>query len=167
MQLGTILGLFSARDLDSLTRLAKYADDHALVVGSPATDVSRTLMKPGTRALLAQAIASLGGPSSDWRFIPQLYAPPQQDYQLHLELLSIYLETQLKGRLEAYPEAVLSQEAQLNPKDSLVQALARNNLEAASMLLDPNWTCPGYVRGPATAAIVHKLLILQILLAGP
>lgn len=163
MQLGLILGLFAAKDLAHLEHMRNYADLHNLLVGVPKELLSRSVMKPGTRALLGQAIWKLGGKKDKWALMDQVYFPPLTDYQLHLELLTLHLEFRL-GTWNRTKLAVARMEADLNPGDSLAQAVAGKKKEAASLLLNPNWVPPEYVRGPELASLVHKLLILHILL---
>lgn len=163
MQLGLILGLFYAGDLEKLDLMRKYADEHHLIVGVPTELVSRSIMKPGTRSLLSTAIGKLGGRKDAWSYIDQVYVPPLTDFQLHLELLTLHLEKKL-GTWNKSKAGVAALEANQNPGDALAQAVAGRKREAASLLLDPSWTPPEYVRGPELASLVHKLLILHILL---
>jgi len=165
MMLGILLGLFSANDLASLEKFRKYADENRGIMGTPKDLIARTWIKPGTRSFLSQAIQKLGGSPDSWSSVPQVYAPPQKDYELHLELLSIYLGSLLKGHLSTLDKSVLALEAESNPQDALAQALSGNRKKAASLILDPSWTPPGYVRGPETAGLVHRLFILNLLLS--
>jgi len=167
MMLGTILGLFVSKDRISLERMRAYADEHRGIMGVPKELVARTWIKPGTRAFLSQAIHKLGGKKDNWALLGQLRAPNQEDYQLHLELLSYYLESLLlDGKLSKSNRKALLQEADRNPQDALAQAMAGRNKNAVELLLNPAWKVPGYVRGPETAKEIHQLLIIQILLGA-
>jgi len=164
MQLGTVIGLFAAKDLDGLRAMSHYADVHNGIMGMPADKVSLTLMKPGIKAHLAKAIHNLGGPSSVWENFPQVYTPPQSDYQLHLEMLSIYQILVTHQNIDDMTAKTLSKEASNNPSDALVQAVAGNSVVAASLILNLSYQLPIYVRGPMGAPYVHKLFVLHVLL---
>jgi len=167
MMLGTILGLFVQKDRISLEKMRGYADEHRGIMGVPKELVSRTWIKPGTRAFLSQAIGKLGGKQDNWSLLGQLHSQNQEDYQLHLELLSFYMQLLLSdGQLSKSNRKALLQEADRNPQDALAQALAGRNKKAVELLLNPAWKVPGYVRGPETAKEIHQLLIIQILLAA-
>ena len=167
MMLGTILGLFCAKDRVSLEKMRSYADENRGIMGVPRELVARTWIKPGTRAFLSQAIGKLGGKKDNWALLGQLHSPNQEDYQLHLQLLSFYFESLLlDGNLSKSNRKALEKEADRNPEDALAQALAGNRKKATELLLNPAWKVPGYVRGPETAKEIHQLLIIQILLAG-
>ena len=163
MMLGIIIGLFADNDLAGLQKMSAYAAAHGGIMGFPAENIAISLIKPGTSVHLARAIHALGGPASPWDSVPQIYTPPAHDYELHLELLSMYETAAAGARLNFEETQALIYEANHNPNDALAQALLGRKAEAAKMLLDPNWQVPHYVRGPETADIVHRLFVLKVI----
>jgi len=163
MMLGTIIGLYAAADLADLEAMNAYADAHHGIMGYPVDNLSLSFIKPGTRALLSRAIHNLGGPHAAWEDLAQVYTPPQHDYQLHLELLSMYQSKHSGAKLNFEEQQALLYEANHNPNDALAQAVSGNKHAAATLLLDSSWQVPCYVRGPETAATVHKLFVIKVI----
>lgn len=164
MQLGTILGLLAARDEASLGRLQQYAKDHGGVVGTPASDIPLTYMKPGTRTLLAQSVQLLGGTGdAPWLSLPILYGDPTADYQVHLEMISLLIEQKV-STFGAIDRAIASHACITYPADALVQVVCGNQTAAAAIALTPGWTAPSYVRGSPNYSIVYKLFVVHLLL---
>ena len=164
MMLGTIVGLFAAGDLDGLEKMDDYSARHNGIMGQPENAIPLTLIKPGTKAHLANSINALGGPSSTWQKFPQVYTPPAHDYELHLEMLSVYQSLVTRHGVDFLTYETVVKEASNNPNDALVQALRGNVNHSADLLLDSSWQVPHYVRGPETAPLVHKLFVLHMLI---
>jgi len=169
MQLGTILGLYGARDAASLELLQSYTEDNGGIVGTPdavVTDLAYVEMKPGQRSLMAMAVWQLGGsPAEPWLHTPIVYGPPQNDSSLHLALLSLAGERELGSFGEA--DQLVADSLLVGASgDALAQAVAGNSSTAAALILSPSYSPPSYVRGSLPAyAYVHKLLVLHILLS--
>lgn len=171
MLLGTIAGLWAQHSLSGLESLQSYADSHHGIMGSPSAtpaDLAYTWMKPGTRALLSQAIESLGGKATGyWADLPQFYDPASSDYQVHLAFLSAELQARM-GTLTPLDRAELDMACQHQLSDALVQAVCGNIPLATALIENPMYKCPPYVRGAseqstASYCSVHKAFVKSIL----
>jgi len=169
MQLGTILGLYATRDLAGLVSLQNYAAANNGVVGTPqdtAASYALVLMKPTTRALLADCIAWLGGtPSGEWQLTPIPHLPGLTDYQLHLDLLTLLLQNQT-GHYSSEAVAAADADGTANPQDPLAQAMA-GNLAGAAVLLVSQAALPSYVRGSPNYNLAYQLLVARLVLQQP
>jgi len=168
MQLGTIEGLLAAGDLAALEALQGYVDSHSDFAGFPAdaAHAPYTLMKPGTRTLLARAIRHLGGkPSGVWADLPLVNSPTGQDFEVHLAVVLLATERQT-GSWSADDELAATNLCAANPSDAAVQAVCGHEPAAEALILAPGWTPPGYVRGAPGYAAVHKAWILHYLLTS-
>lgn len=166
MQLGIIEGLLADRDLPALTLLESYVDAHGGWAGFPddLAHAPLTYMKPGTRALLAKAIRSLGGsPKGVWAYEPIPHATPGTDSDLHILLVSLAAERQA-GAWGPLAQAAASDACIRNPTDAAAQAVCGHADLASELVLSPTWEPPSYVRGDPAYRHVHKLWILHYLL---
>lgn len=166
MLTGLILGGLSSGQKLVLERLAVYADANSLVVGRPATAVSLSVMKPGTRTALGAAIQKLGGLPSSWSNLPLLPNPARStDYELHLEHLMFSITKQV-GRWSELHQLVAEDNCRQNPDDALALVLCGQFSKAAALVLSPDWTVPHYVRGAPEYDLVHRLYVLHLLGGG-
>lgn len=166
MQLGTILGLLAAHDVDALLRLQSYTDDNNGTVGTPAEDVPLVYMKPNTRTLLARAIASLGGAGdAGWAALPIIRGPITADYQRHLQLISMILQSRLGGLSPI--DVVLATNTYKGATDDALAAYVAGDIPTATrLILDANWSPPTYTRGAAVYPLVHRLFVVHLLLGA-
>lgn len=170
MELGIIEGLLAARDLTSLQRMEAYIASQGGWAGVPrdAQYAPYTYVKPGTRTLLTRAIRHLGGnPQGTWEYLPIVNGPAinDPDYVLHLTCVALAAERQT-GHWSADDEWTAQDLCTRNPSDAAVQAVCGHTTEAEALILNPDWSAPGYVRGAPSYAWVHKAWILHYLLTG-
>lgn len=163
MQLGILLGLLSARDSASLLRMQQYVDANHGVVGTPASDIPLTYMKPGTRTLLARAVAATGGPREvEWVVLPVVSSIPTADSELHLQLITLVLKMHLGG-LDPVDSLAAAQLLAGHPNDALAHYTAGDMAGAATIALAPGWTVPSYVRDAPEYADSYRLFVLNLL----
>lgn len=162
MMTGITLGLMAARDLDTLSRMWDYGETHTWIMGMPEWYISRVLLRPNGITLLARAIHKLGGSDYAIRFAPVVYGPVQEDFELHLIILSRINQTDVGG--PQYGTELAEQLISVkHPDDALVQAVAGNYTEATNLLLS-DYKSPSYVRGGDNYPLVHWLLAARIVL---
>lgn len=168
MILGIVLGLHSAKDVDSLQRLWDYGKQESWVMGVPKSLVSRVLLKPTGIGMLAEAIKSLGGREHNERWVPNPPLPVEADYEEHLQALSVLLQRDT-GRDPSGPTTCSKRQ-----EDALIQAVCRDFSRAASLLLG-SYKSPSYVRAGVgedketrqdILERVHWLLAAKVTLEG-
>lgn len=163
---GIILGLYTARDADSVLRLYQYGEQHKWIMGYPEYYISRVLLRPNGITLIARILYELSNGQRDYviRLAPVVYGPVQSDYEQHLILLSRYLEKKIGGPQYGMEiaEKILAKSL---PLDALAQAVSGNYL-LASLLLTGNYQSPTYVRGHENYHLVHWLISAKVVLDG-
>lgn len=179
MLLGYVYGSWAAGDLAALQRLADYGAAHEWVMGQPfPSEASRVVMAPDGAGLLGRAIEALskGADKRLYREVPLACLTVSSDYEYHLQTLAILLDGEVADRLEG--EALLDittpchdrlmANAAAFPKDALIQAAAgvyTGDFSAAySLLLDPGYQAPSYVRGAPSYGTVHWLFAAHTVL---
>ena len=100
MFIGMLTYAYRCNRLDILERHADYGKKKNWVMGEPFAD-GRTVYTPQTIGLLYQTIKALGGEDSPNRLWPTLYQPGLTDYQAHLQMLTIWLRSEIKQETEA------------------------------------------------------------------
>jgi hypothetical protein len=166
--LGIMLGLHAAKDVDSLGRLWDYGKQESWVMGVPRNLLSRVFLKPTGVGMLAEAIWSLSGPYHSEKMVPNPPLPVQEDYEEHLQALSVLLQRDT-GRDPAGPTTCSKRQ-----EDALIQAVCKDFSRAANLLLG-SYKSPSYVRAGAgedketrqtILEQVHWLLAAKVTLEG-
>lgn len=168
MLIGYMLGLWHSHDLQALQRLADYGEAHNWVMGEGP--ISRTVLRFNDQSLLGRAIWELSEHQDDrsYRHFPIIYFPVVEDYEEHLQVLSILLYGEIMGTIDQDSYTRLSALCTENPKDALMQAdcgIYTGNMSIATgLLLDPTYSAPSYVRGAPNYSLVHWLLAARVTL---
>lgn len=161
---GILLGLYAARDTNSVLSLYQYGERNNWIMGYPEWYIARVLLRPNGITLMARILYDLTNGQRDYtiRLAPVVYGPVQSDYEQHLILLSRYLEKSIGGPQYGMEvaEKILAKSA---PLDALAQAVAGNNT-LAILLLTGNYQSPTYVRGHDNYHLVHWLFAAKVVL---
>ncbi len=167
------------KDLAAMQRLGDYGQANNFVMGEPfPSQASRVVLKPNGQALLGRIIYELSGHDDkrSYRDIPLIYLPVSEDFERHLQVLSIVLGGEISsltaenGLLDISDESLsrLQENVHGDPNDALFQAalgVYTGDMTAAIALLeDPNYIYPSYVRGSENFKIVHWLFAADLVL---
>ena len=96
MGLGLIYAAVRTKDLALLERHAAYGVKNKWKMGEPEAD-GRVFYTPAMIGLLYQAIHFLGGEDNPARQVPDVYISGLDDFQAHLQVLSILLRGEIEG----------------------------------------------------------------------
>lgn len=182
---GYMWGMWRARNLDALRRLAGYGEAHFWKMGRPLDD-GRTILTGNGIGLLGRMIKKLDGPDKIYRHIQPVFTKVSADYERHGLALGILLEgevdqpvePELLPRAYEYPgrysditenqSDLLEWLAAESPGDALFQAghatYSGDYNKAVELLLDQNYKCPSYVRGSDNYCLVHWLFAAKLVL---
>lgn len=169
MLLGYMWGLWRNKDLPALQRLADYGEANHWTMGTGLP--SRVQMRYNDYVMLAHMIHVLSGGQDVRRYYSAtpVYFDVTADYAKHLQALSILLYGEVYGSID---EASLSKLRQLcleSPADALFQSAcdiySGDVAASVSLLLDPNYAAPSYVRGAPAYSTVHWLFAAKIILS--
>lgn len=159
MLLGLLVGLQEQGDTASIQGVLDYAHAHDSVMGEG--DRSRTIFTPNMYGVYERAVGN-----SDSLV---LLFPVSADYENHLQMILLYAYNNGASGLPLHLQQFLRSLAKKYPNDAFCQAVACDALgvgceRAQSLLLDPAYTPPTYVRGPASALPIHLSLAAKALL---
>ncbi len=156
MILGLLIYLhkLSDRDYGLAARLTsdlyKYGIKHSFVMGKG--DPARTYLRPPLQATLAELLYHLTGYNDVvTRNIPQLWPTKNTDYELHLEILHIYLRGSIQCKIDTQMLKALNNAVARSPENAFFQYVLhkftdKDQTKAASLLLDqkrfPNTSLP-------------------------
>ncbi len=138
MLLGYSLGMWAAKDLPALQRLADYGEQHNWTMGDG--DTARTVFRPNGYSLVGRMVFVLSGGTDarSYRSIPPLYLPVLADYEKHLLVEGIELNGAVNEALRKSGLALgaitlldvndqqlarLKELSESEPTDALVQAV--------------------------------------------
>jgi hypothetical protein len=148
MLLGVMWWAWKNGRLDVLEDLRNYGQDHDWIMGeadSPATVLGRAYLTPGFRGLLCRTIVKMGGSSHGDCLVPQVYGPVD-DFEAHLQVLTILLEGEVSGGVSASAVEALQRHVLRQPQNPLfAAALSRfgsahyANTAASLLLSSPTW----------------------------
>lgn len=167
-------------------------------MGEPYPDqLERVLLRPSAQGRLGTMIERLsdGGDKRSYRLIPELYADVGADFEEHLQVIGMLLDGEMDRLVrfktpgdEIIPDALefaalidipksgfnrLKELASSRPNDALIQCVlgiyTGDEMPAITLLLDPAYQCPSYVRSDDPAAAeaycqVHKLFAADCVL---
>ncbi len=175
---GYIWCRWAKEDLESLRRLADYAEKNKWVMGQPFSAVGDVVMKPNLIGLLGRAIFKLSSGTDDrpYRLTPSEYLPSDTDYVRHIGALQIALQGEtteetaslldidanMMKRLDDYVAAEPS-----NPLYAAVKGVYTGDMTpAVELLLKNDLPRPSYVRGqnPEAFAMADWLFAAKIAL---
>lgn len=180
MILGYTYGMWASADLPALERLADYGSAHSWEMGEG--DRTRTTMTPDGIGVLERAIEALSGghDKRDGTAIPYACFPVSADYEQHLQVVGALLAAEVADVLEGEEPAPklldmpgscfegIKSLAEKNPKDALFQAAygiyTGDLAPAITLLLDPQYQSPSYVRGADAYRDVHWLFAAHTVL---
>lgn len=161
------------------------------VMGEPFPErADRVVVRPNGLGRIGTILERLtdGGDKRPYRIIPEPYAPVGEDFERHLQVIGIILDgeadriTRLRaddpiiqtfapyGLIDIPKGAVdvLDELADNSPRDALFQAArglySGDMMPAITLLIDPAYECPSYVRGAAEWCTVHKLIAADVVL---
>lgn len=179
---GALWGYWRTKNLAAAQRLANYGQSHDWIMGEPfPAAASRVVMSINDYGTLGRLIVALSNSKDqrDYFHVPMVYLPVAEDYEKHIQALSILLDGEITGSsalaldIDTLMLDRLTALAGDSPKDALFQAaLGVYNADfgpAIALLLDDAYVYPTYVRGGSDAAtsayqIVHKLFAMNIVL---
>lgn len=175
---------WSRRDYDTIRRVANYGKAHELrigpvligwIMGEPYPEhAAEVVMRPNDIGLIGRMRHKLssGEDSPPYRTYPSVFLPVKNDFEKHIQVLSIALNGAVDGKLhEADLDRlrVMASEEPLNPLFAAVLGVYTGNMERAiSLLLDPSTPIPSYVRGERRDlyATIHWLRAARFVLDG-
>lgn len=123
MLVGVFAYAYFFKDLEMAERIYDYAKSHDGYMGAyPVKDRYVQSMTANLWGLLARIIYSLGGPDLPERSYPVLraYTP---GYAAHLAMISIYIESDISGKMGFFDKYYLSKVLEDSPKNLLALAL--------------------------------------------
>lgn len=169
MRLGYMLGTWALGDGSALERLAIYGRATDWVVGEPHDDAS-VLMRPTEIGLLFRAIVAAGVPfeTNERDKIGLACLPVASDYEFHIQTLGILLDGEIAGGVSDICLEALRRNATDFPGDALLLAAlgvyTGDFDQAVGLLLDPDYSCPSYVRPVAAYCTIHKAYAASVIL---
>jgi hypothetical protein len=167
MLTGYMLGMWATKDLDALTHLEAYGEDHGWRMGQPDT-LTETLLSPEGVGLLARAAEQLGGSKKAYDAVPEACLPVQADYEYHIQELAIKLDGAITGSVSSLCLNALKTNAATFPNDALMQAVygiyTGDESKAIALLTDPNYVAPTYVRPVPEYFTIHRLFAAKTVL---
>lgn len=159
MILGYLWGCIATGDKDRAKRLLDYATQNNLKMGDPWYR-PRVWLRPNQMSILGKFL------DTSWKRIPITYFPVEQDYQRHLQALSIALVHELTGRFTSNMIERVTELVKHDPSDPLFQAVAGlwtgQFDHAVNCLL--NYKKPSYVRGEDIYRTIHWLFTASLIL---
>lgn len=198
MILGYSACLWRRKDLDGLKRLAAYGEARDRTIGwemgEPYPEqIERVLLRPSAQGRLGTMIERLsdGDDKRGYRLIPEIYADVGEDFEEHLQTIGMLVDGEADRlvRFKTPGDGVfddfaiidiprsgferLKQLASDRPNDALIQCVkgiyTGDEMPAITLLLDPAYECPSYVRSDDPAAKetycqVHKLFAADCIL---
>lgn len=162
---GIMLGLNVSGDSRALQQMWDYGYSHNWIMGFPEYYLSRVLLRPNGITLLARSLHSLND-ETDYgvRHLPVVYGPVAEDYEVHLQIISLDLQQRLGD-----PSLVrsISQLAMCSvpSRDAYREAVCGRRARAAELLLG-DYKYPSYVRGHENYRLVHWLLAARVALSA-
>ncbi len=163
MLMGYILGMYSTKDLDALSRLVAYGTTNNWVLGKP-----NVIPSPEGLGLLGRAVASLGGTFEEYSRVPNACLPPIKDYEFHTQTLAIILDGEINNGISDVCFATLKRDAESFPDDALLvgaySVYAGGTDIAMGLLLKDDYKCPSYVRPVPAYCTIHKAFAAQLIL---
>jgi hypothetical protein len=186
MILGWMAGMWRTRDLAALQRLADYGEEHEWVMGKPFPEMaSRVVLKPNQIGLLGRMIYALSNGRDDrsYRKWFKLYTAVSEDYEKHIQALSIMLQGEVDEFLrlnsldatradpDGQPLALLDVNqgmlerlqalASSDPQDALFACVlgvySGDMSRALDLLFSDAYLAPSYARGDEVYKNVHWL----------
>lgn len=176
MLLGYMLCAWERKDLAAFQRLADYGERHHWIMGAPASEVDRVVMRPNLLSLLGRAIYDLsdGADNRAYRRTPMIHLPVLADYERHLQAIGIVLAGEVTTSGEAELIDIndsmlkrlreLTEAEPLNPGFATALGIYTGDMtRAVDLFLDTATPIPSYVRGanPAAFAFAERLFWLQ------
>lgn len=182
MLLGYLWGRWTEINLDALQRLAEYGEKNNWTMGKG--DAARTVFRPNGYGLLGRMIYALSAGKDDhsYRKIPPLFLPVAEDYEKHLMVEGILLNSavneylrkhQLDGALGFLDVSSqdldrLKELSDSDPGDALFAAAYGTYTgdfdHALDLLLDDQSETPSYVRGGEAYPTVWWLRAAKLVL---
>lgn len=163
MLTGYLLCAWTQGDVGRVGRLAAYGEAHELrvgpalvgwVMGDPYPDMaSRVVMRPGFIGLVGRMRCKLshGSDCPSYRSYLNAYFPVRNDYEKHLQVLSIALDGEVEGKIDQTSVdrlRTLASEEPMNPLFAAVLGMYDGNMQhAINLLMDRDTPVPTYVRG--------------------
>jgi hypothetical protein len=128
MALMLFIAFYETKDLDALHRFRSYAEANNYIMGRPsdnAEGISRVLMTPGLILTMQRLDKKLSGlevpadPDDSDRALPVI----NKGFQAHLDILSIWLNGELTGKVSSSDQFVLRSQVERQPRNALFQAV--------------------------------------------
>lgn len=165
MLTGYLWGRLSAGELGALERLADRGQEQTWIMGAPLTQ-PEVYLGENLKGILCRAI------SRECDSLPPFYPPVTADYERHLQVLGILLqgETTAAGLIDINGAMLerLADNANSNPGDGLFAAAhaiyTGDYAHPITLLTDPDYQCPSYVRGSPNYCLVHKAFAMWLVL---
>ncbi len=187
MLTGYLWALWRKGDLPALTRLATYGEAHAIkvgpavigwIMGEPPAEVGSVVARPNIIGMVGRMlfILSDGTDARSYRSYPSLYPPVERDFERHIATLGILLYGEVAARqsdlfalsIDGEMKKRLEENVAYDPSDAFFQAAlsvySGDASAAESLLKDPGYECPSYVRGAPLYCAVHKAFAASIVL---
>ncbi len=159
MFVGLLAGLVEAGDTQTVRETIDYARAHGGKMGEGAA--ARIFWTQNIYGIYERAI----GVNST----AVVLFPVAEDYENHLQLIKLATYRRAAGGLPIHLRKRAGELANAFPGDALAQAVycyIEGDLceEAERLVLDPVYQAPSYVRGPDSAADIHRAYAARILL---
>ncbi len=159
MLTGYLWGAWASKDTAAIDRLDQYGKSHNWVMGEG--DATRTGMGQNLTGLVCRMV---GGSNC----IGSLFFPVNTDWEHHVQVLDILLQAGVSGGVDGLTLDRVREAVAFNPNDATAQAtlgvFTGDYETAASLLNDPDYRAPSYVRGAGGYELVHWLFAASIVL---
>lgn len=174
MSLGLFAYAYRKEQLELLQRHASYGEQNTFVMGEPLGVA--VFYTPNIIGIMYQLIHALGGGDDPFRHWPGWYPSGLDDYQAHLQVMSIWLRCYVKtdegshGAITEKMKALLKEHVDREPNNPLFQyvyGLFTGNMgPAIDTLLDPERPVSGYVRCsvPETCKLAELIFVEDLVL---
>lgn len=166
-----ITGLLHAwqvtQDISASDRFYNVSKSNSWIIGQPFPFMaSRVVLRPNLISLLSRMLGD-----KIERFLPPVYAKVTKDYEKHLQALGICLFLELESKVTDQMLDRLRENVEQYPQDALFHAvygLLRpvHTPHAAQLVLNPEYSAPGYVRNNPHHFLIHQLFVIHVIMKG-
>lgn len=169
MGMGLILYAQRTGRPDLLDEHAKYGEQNKWLMGKPLADF-RAIYTPNIQSLLYQSMSSLGGRKSLRRFYPIYFAAGLDDYQAHLQMMTIDVLGLVDGTLTKLMISRVKEHVEREPYNAyyayLLARIDGEYLRAVRLVLNDNTRKGDYVRcdDMKSCLLAERLFVLESLL---
>lgn len=154
-----LIGLVLSNETDVIERVYDYGKDNDFIMGDPPTGLGEVLMKPNVRIVYEMAL--------DKDTVPTFYTPVKKDFAYHTQVLLIYAEGEIAGKLSNNAIDRLKAAGKAFPKDYLFKAIYgayTGDMDDAIILINKGIKPSSYVRGHESYPMTNWLLAAKIAL---